>query len=74
MGKEIYDVLNAALNNKMRTAKTYAATLKRIHRQIFTKEIEGDNLAFVKQLKTQNFQGLCPRTPAKTPSAALYTA
>ena len=46
-----------ALGRKERTAKVYAATIRRIHREIYKKELEDKTFAFLRLRKTYNYVG-----------------
>ena len=52
---ELYRVLVKKLGSKERTAKVYAATIRRVHREVYKKELEDETLAFVRRAKTLNF-------------------
>ena len=51
---KLFEVLVEALNSKERTAKVYSATIRRIHREVYGKELETD-LKFIKSIKTYNY-------------------
>ena len=55
MGTELYEVIVNALGRKERTAKVYAATIKRIYKQVFKKTLEDNDLQFIKKAKTLNY-------------------
>lgn len=52
---ELYRVIVDALGSKERTAKVYSATIRRVHREVFKKEMADTNLNFLKQAKTYNY-------------------
>ena len=52
---ELFRVIVAALGRKERTAKVYAATIRRIHREIYKKELEDKTFAFLRLRKTYNY-------------------
>ena len=55
MKTELYRVLVAGNNNKERTAKVYAATLRRIHKQVYKKELDDEDMPFLRTAKVHNF-------------------
>ena len=58
MKTELYRVLVKGNNNKERTAKVYAATLRRIHKQVYKKELAAQSMAelpFLRTAKVHNF-------------------
>ena len=58
MKTELYRVLVEGNNNKERTAKVYAATLRRIHKQVYKKELAAQSMAelpFLRTAKVHNF-------------------
>ena len=52
---QLYKVLSESLNSKERTAKVYAASIRRIHREVFKKELDDMSLKFIPKTKTLNF-------------------
>ena len=52
---ELFRVIVAALGRKERTAKVYAATIRRIHREVYKKELEDKTFAFLRLRKTYNY-------------------
>ena len=55
MKTELYRVLVAGNNNKERTAKVYAATLRRIHKEVYKKPLDDEDLPFLRTAKVLNF-------------------
>ena len=51
---ELFRVIVDALGRKERTAKVYAATIRRVHREIFKKELDDKTFAFLRLRKTYN--------------------
>ena len=52
---KLWQVITEALGSKERSAKVYASTIRRIHRQVYKKELESTNLEFLKAAKALNF-------------------
>lgn len=52
---KLFSVLVDALNSKERTAKVYAATLRRIHREVYKKELADMSLKFTRSTKVLNY-------------------
>ena len=52
---DLFRVIVKALGRKERTAKVYAATIRRIHREIYKKELEDKTFAFLRLRKTYNY-------------------
>ena len=52
---ELFRVIVDALNSKERTAKVYAASIRRIHRELYKKELEDKEFKFLRQRKTYNY-------------------
>ena len=52
---KLFEVLVEALNSKERTAKVYSATIRRVHREVYGKELDNTNLKFIKSVKTYNY-------------------
>ena len=52
---QLYQVLSDSLNSKERTAKVYAASIRRIHREVFKKELDDMSLKFIPKAKTLNY-------------------
>ena len=52
---KLWQVITEALGSKERSAKVYASTIRRIHRQVYKKELEAANLEFLKAAKALNF-------------------
>ena len=52
---ELFRVIVNALNSKERTAKVYAASIRRIHREVYKKELEDPEFKFLRQRKTYNY-------------------
>ena len=56
MGKtELYQVISRSLNSKERTAKVYAATIRRIHREVYNTELDDLFMKFIEKAKTFNY-------------------
>ena len=55
MKTELYRVLVKGNNNKERTAKVYAATLRRIHKEVYKKPLDDEDLPFLRTAKVLNF-------------------
>ena len=55
MASDLYRVLVKGNKNKERSAKVYAATLRRIHKQVYKKEMEDEDLDFLRTAKVLNF-------------------
>ena len=51
----LYKVFMEKTGSKERTAKVYAATVRRIHREVYKKELDDETLAFAKRAKTFNY-------------------
>ena len=54
MEPRLFRVIVDALGSKERTAKVYSATIRRVHREVFKKELTDNKLGFLKQAKTYN--------------------
>jgi len=54
MEPKLFRVIAEGNNNKERTAKVYAATLRRIHKQVYKKELTDPTLAFTRKAKAFN--------------------
>ena len=52
---KLFTVLVDALDSKERTAKVYAATLRRIHREVYKKELSDLDLKFARSTKVLNY-------------------
>jgi len=52
---QLYQVLSDSLNSKERTAKVYAASIRRIHREVYKKELDDMSLKFIPKAKTLNY-------------------
>ena len=53
MGKtELYQVISRSLNSKERTAKVYAASIRRVHREVYKTELEDLFMKFIEKAKT----------------------
>ena len=59
MEPKLFRVIAEGNNNKDRTAKVYAATLRRIHKQVYKKELTDPTLAFVRKAKVFNHEENC---------------
>ena len=55
MKSELFRVLVTGNNNKERNAKVYAATLRRIHKDVYKKELDDTELKFLRTAKIHNF-------------------
>ena len=51
----LYKVFTKNLGSKERTAKVYAATVRRVHREVYKKELDDETMAFAKRAKTLNY-------------------
>ena len=72
---ELYKVFMAKVGSKERTAKVYAATVRRIHRELYKKELDDKTLAFVKRAKTLNYvKKIVNLTRRKNAATALLMA
>ena len=49
---ELFRVIVDALNSKERTAKVYAASIRRIHRELYKKELEDKEFKFLAKRTT----------------------
>ena len=52
---DLYKVFMKKVGSKERTAKVYAATVRRIHRELYKKELADETMAFAKRAKTLNY-------------------
>ena len=52
---ELYQVISRSLNSKERTAKVYAATIRRIHREVYNTELDDLFMKFIEKAKTFNY-------------------
>ena len=52
---ELYQIISKSLNSKERTAKVYAATIKRIHREVYKTELDDLFMNFIDKAKTYNY-------------------
>ena len=52
---KLYQVFVDGVSSKERTAKVYAATLRRIHREVFKKELTDFGLKFARKAKVLNY-------------------
>ena len=68
---ELFRVIVAALGRKERTAKVYAATIRRIHREIYKKELEDKTFAFLRLRKTYNYVSKVNLTRRKNAATAI---
>ena len=55
MESPLFKVITEALGNKVRTAKVYSASIRRVHKQVYKKPLEDSKLAFLRTTKTINF-------------------
>ena len=55
MEPKLFTVLVKGANNKERTAKVYAATLRRIHKAVYKKPIDDPKLPFLRTTKMLNY-------------------
>ena len=55
MTTELFEVIVDALGRKERTAKVYAATIKRVYKQVYKKPMADIDLQFIRKAKTLNF-------------------
>ena len=53
--RKLFQVFVDGVNSKERTAKVYAATLRRIHREVFKKELIDLELKFARKTKVLNY-------------------
>ena len=71
---ELFRVIVDALNLKERTAKVYAATIRRIHREVYKKELEDEELKFLRLRKTFNYVSkIVNLTRRKNAATAILT-
>ena len=52
---ELYQVISKSLNSKERTAKVYAASIRRIHREVYKTELDDLFMKFIERAKTYNY-------------------
>ena len=72
---ELFRVIVAALGRKERTAKVYAATIRRVHREIYKKELEDKTFAFLRLRKTYNYvRKIVNLTRRKNAATAILVA
>ena len=52
---QFYKVISDSLNSKERTAKVYAASIRRIHREVYKTELDDMSVKFIPKAKTLNY-------------------
>ena len=72
MEPKLFKVIADGLNSKERTAKVYASTIRRVHREVFNRELDDPSLQFIKSVKVFNHvRNIVNLTRKKNASTAL---